>query len=261
MNTAKKPTINFPEKLVNKLAKDSEDWMNYVDLDLPSQITFNDFQRFVINDPQENPKIKKMWNSFSTSQKLKLYNLVVDVLEKKEGSDDLFESVNLSKIAKRLMEDDASKQEKPSQQPEDRFEWENDPHHSRRFEKSDVSWREYDMDMNPQNYRFKEGEEEKLRHTGDVYDREDAAERSRYNRPSYGHSNKSNMVGITFFEVPSGKEEEAKRLGLTQFKSGKFGVKHQFDKNIISVASDREKSMVSSAERTFGKGRYWEPKK
>ena len=108
---------------------------------------------------------------------------------------------------------------------------------------------------------IQEGEEEKLRHTGDVYDREDAAERSRYNRPSYGHSNKSNMVGITFFEVPSGKEEVAKRLGLTQFKSGKFGVKHQFDKNIISVASDREKSMVSSAERTFGKGRYWEPKK
>jgi hypothetical protein len=69
------------------------------------------------------------------------------------------------------------------------------------------------------------------------------------------------MVGITFFEVPSGKEEEAKRLGLIQFKSGKFGVKHQFDKNIISVASDREKSMVSSAERTFGKGRYWEPRK
>ena len=108
---------------------------------------------------------------------------------------------------------------------------------------------------------IQEGEEEKLRYKGDVYDREEAAERSRYNRPSYGHSNKSNMVGITFFEVPSGKEEEAKRLGLTQFKSGKFGVKHQFDKNIISVASDREKSMVSSAERTFGKGRYWEPKK
>jgi hypothetical protein len=108
---------------------------------------------------------------------------------------------------------------------------------------------------------MQEGEEEKLRYKGDIYDREEAAEKARYNRPSYGHSNKSNMVGITFFEVPSGKEEEAKRLGLTQFKSGKFGVKHQFDKNIISVASDREKSMVSSAERTFGKGRYWEPKK
>lgn len=113
---------------------------------------------------------------------------------------------------------------------------------------------------------IQEGEEEEYRPGGKMagqwyQDREDAAERSRYNRPSYGHSNKSNMVGITFFEVPSGKEEEAKRLGLTQFKSGKFGVKHQFDKNIISVASDREKSMVSSAERTFGKGRYWEPKK
>jgi hypothetical protein len=213
MNTAKKPTINFPEKLVNKLAKDSEDWMNYVDLDLPSQITSNDFQRFVINDPQGNPKIKKIWNSLSTSQKLKLYNLVVDVLENQEGSDDLFESANLSKIAKRLM---------------------------------------------------KEGEEEEYRPGGKMagqwyQDREDNAEKERQYKPSYGHSNRSNMVGITFFEVPSGSEKEATRLGLTQFKSGKWGVKHQFDKNIISVASDREKSMVSAAERRFGKGRYWEP--
>ena len=52
-----------------------------------------------------------------------------------------------------LEEGEQQKREEPSKQPEDRFEWENDPYHSRRFEKSDVSWREYDQKMNPQNYR------------------------------------------------------------------------------------------------------------
>jgi len=109
VNTSKKLEVNFPEKLVNKLAKDSEDWMNYVDLDLPSEITASDFEEFVINDPQGNPKIKKMWNSLSPSQKNKLYNLVVDVLEKQEGSDDLFESVNLSEIAKKFIQKELTK--------------------------------------------------------------------------------------------------------------------------------------------------------
>ena len=173
----------------------------------------------------------------------------------------------IRKVITEVMQSNNDINKNDSHKPEEnRFEWENDPYHSRRFEKSDVSWREYDMDMNPQSYRFKEGEEEEYRPGGKMagqwyQDREDNAEKERQYRPSYGHSNRSNMVGITFFEVPSGKEEEAKRLGLTQFKSGKFGVKHQFDKNIISVASDREKSMVSAAERRFGKGRYWEPKK
>ena len=93
-----------------------------------------------------------------------------------------------------------------------------------------------------------EGEEEKL--GGAAYDREDGRS---------GHSNKSNMIGITFFNVPSGKESVAKQFGLTQFKSGKWGFKHRFDPRIVSVASDREKSTISAAERALGKGRYWTP--
>ena len=70
---------------------------------------------------------------------------------------------------------------------------------------------------------------------------------------SGGYSSAPNMVGITFFDVPSGKEEVARKFGLTQLKSGKWGFKHRFDKNIISVASDREKSTVSAAEDIYGK--------
>lgn len=85
--------------------------------------------------------------------------------------------IKLSEIINKLIEGDTSNQEEPSsQQQKNRFEWENDPYHSRRFEKSDVSWREYDMDMNPQNYRVKEGEEEKL--GGSAYDREDREEKA-----------------------------------------------------------------------------------
>lgn len=168
--------------------------------------------------------------------------------------------IKLSEIINKLIEGDTSKQEEPSsQQQKNRFEWENDPYHSRRFEKSDVSWREYDMDMNPQNYRVKEGEEEKMRFPGDAYDREEKAERGEKGNYS-GYSNKPKMAGITFFNVPSGKEAVAKQYGLTQFKSGKWGYKHRVDPQVISVASDREKSAVSAAERVLGKGRYWEPK-
>lgn len=112
-------------------------------------------------------------------------------------------------------------------------DWLNDPKKERDFEKSDVPIDQY----------------EKERGLG------------RYGRGGGGHSSAPNMVGITFFNVPSGKEEEARKVGLTQLKSGKWGFKHRFDKNTISVASDREKSAVSAAEAIFGKGRYWEPKK
>jgi len=77
--------------------------------------------------------------------------------------------------------------------------------------------------------------------------------------PGGGYRRKP-IKGITFFNVPAGKESEATKAGLTQFKSGKWGFKHNFDPQVVSVASDREKSAVSDAEKIFGKGRYWEPK-
>lgn len=64
------------------------------------------------------------------------------------------------KVAKKTLKKE-SDEKKPSQQPEDRYEWEDDPYHSRQFEKSDVSWREYDMKMNPESYRVKEADEKK----------------------------------------------------------------------------------------------------
>ena len=64
------------------------------------------------------------------------------------------------KVAKKTLKKE-SDEKKPSQQPEDRYEWEDDPYHSRQFEKSDVSWREYDMKMNPESYVVKEADEKK----------------------------------------------------------------------------------------------------
>jgi hypothetical protein len=162
----------------------------------------------------------------------------------------------IRKVITEVMQSNNDINKNDSHKPEEnRFEWENDPYHSRRFEKSDVSWREYDMDMNPQSYRFKEGEEEKLYLKGDgnAYDEEEYLTRHLAARPHSRYSNKQNMAGITFFEVPAGKEEEAKRLGLIQFKSGKFGIKHKIGRDYTGA--------VSAAEKIFGKGRYWEPRK
>ena len=72
----------------------------------------------------------------------------------------LEEAKKNKKVAKKTLKKE-SDEKKPSQQPEDRYEWEDDPYHSRQFEKSDVSWREYDMDMNPESYRVKEADEKK----------------------------------------------------------------------------------------------------
>ena len=76
------------------------------------------------------------------------------------------------KVAKKTLKKE-SDEKKPSQQPEDRYEWEDDPYHSRQFEKSDVSWREYDMKMNPESYRVKEADE-KNKPEDDAGDEKDA---------------------------------------------------------------------------------------
>ncbi len=58
-------------------------------------------------------------------------------------------------------------------------------------------------------------------------------------RPAY-----NKPKGYYFYNVPAGKENDAKAAGLMQSKSGKW----------YSTMSN------SWAEKTFGKGRYWEPK-
>jgi hypothetical protein len=137
------------DKLVKYLAKASADHMNYVGLDSPEQIMFNEFEDVIDND--KNPKIKKIWNSMKSGQQEDLYEKVVAVLEKKygDGDDEMYESSKLGEMVKEMN----LEKEPPSPPTKDRFAWEDDPYHSRRFEKSDVSWREYDEMMNPQNYR------------------------------------------------------------------------------------------------------------
>jgi hypothetical protein len=62
------------------------------------------------------------------------------------------------------------------------------------------------------------------------------------------------MVGVTFFNVPAGKEDTARTAGLKQFKSGKWGYKH-FSR---SQTTD-DVRVLKAAEKEFGKGRYWQP--
>lgn len=61
-----------------------------------------------------------------------------------------------------------------------------------------------------------------------------------------GYSNRysDKPKGMYFYNVPQGKEQDAYNLGLKQTKSGKW----------------YSKSPNMSADKQFGKGRYWEPK-
>jgi hypothetical protein len=61
-------------------------------------------------------------------------------------------------------------------------------------------------------------------------------------------------VGYTFFNVPSGKEKEAERLGLQRTKSGKYALAH------IYPDKERYASSIEELEQAFGPGKYWEPK-
>jgi hypothetical protein len=121
-----------------------------------------------------------------------------------------------------------------NQMMQENWDWRDDPKIARDFEKSDVSQDEFERSRGYGRY---------------------SGGRGRYSRPRPAAS----PMRITFFNVPAGKESEASKAGLTQFKSGKWGFKHNFDPQVVSVASDREKSAVSDAEKIFGKGRYWEP--
>jgi len=105
--TGKAPSGENLDKLVKFLAKKSADMMNYVGLDSPEQIQFDQFTDVIEMDVKDQ-KIKKLWDSMNSKQQEKLYNKVVDVLEKKYGSDedaDLYEGQNLSNMAKGMLEE------------------------------------------------------------------------------------------------------------------------------------------------------------
>ncbi len=104
------------------------------------------------------------------------------------------------------------------------YDWRDDPKLSRDWEKSDVSQDEFERSRGFGRYAG-----------------------GRYNRPT-----RTNITGMTFFNVPAGKEQVATSLGLTQTKSGKWGIKHRGDKSL-------DKDKVDAAEKEFGTGRYWQP--
>lgn len=96
-------------KMVDKLARETESWMNYLAVDSPEQIDFTDFVDYVIQDPKTNPRIKNYWNSLRGSQQEALFKKVVSVIEKKYGSDDeMYENISLSKMAKKVIKENKS---------------------------------------------------------------------------------------------------------------------------------------------------------
>jgi hypothetical protein len=100
------------------------------------------------------------------------------------------------------------------------YDWRDDPAMSRAWEKSDVSQDEFE------------------RHKGFA--------KQRPVRMSF--------KGITFFNVPSGKDTLAYEVGLRKLQSGKWGHKHA-----LSGDTAQDKEILNRAEQEFGKGRYWEP--
>ena len=264
----KAPAGGNEAKLIKSLAKKAEDWMNYVDIDSPENISYDDFEEFVINDPK-NKKLQAFWNSMGNKKQENLFYKVVDVLEKKYGDgDDMYEGRNLSNIAKKMIKENKSTPLMLNGKAVDEKSIEIDgvdrrdypdfsdayisaanymdgtPLSDKEIEELDAQNNElvHEKIQDDQLY-MQEGDEEKL--GSSVYDREDREERGQY-------SNKPKMAGITFFNVPSGKESIATQYGLTKTNSGKWGIKHKIGRDYTSA--------VSAAERIFGKGRYWEPR-
>lgn len=254
-------------KLIKSLAKKAEDWMNYVDVDSPENISYDDFEEFVINDPK-NKKLQAFWNSMGNKKQENLFYKVVDVLEKKYGDgDDMYEGRNLSNIAKKMIKENKSTPLMLNGKAVDEKSIEIDGIDRRDYPDfsdayisaanymdgtplSDKEIEELDAQNNglvhekiqDDQLYMQEGEEEKL--GSSAYDKEDKEERGQY-------SNRPKMAGITFFNVPSGKESIATQYGLTQTNSGKWGIKHKIGRDYTGA--------VSAAEKIFGKGRYWQP--
>jgi hypothetical protein len=101
-----------------------------------------------MNNKITNPFLKQLISGISQKA---TQGRITDI-----GWNILEEAKKNKKVVKKSLKKEG--EEKSSQQPEDRFEWENDSYHSRQFEKSDVSWREYDKKMNPESYRVKEAD-------------------------------------------------------------------------------------------------------
>ena len=63
------------------------------------------------------------------------------------------------------------------------------------------------------------------------------------------------VVGRYFYNVPAGREDEAASYGIKQTKSGKWS-KAKYNKSGRTWGFQKD-----LADKAFGNGRYWEPKK
>lgn len=62
------------------------------------------------------------------------------------------------------------------------------------------------------------------------------------------------MIGMFFYNVPAGQEDEAKTLEIKQTSSGKWAMK-RYDKSGRSFLFRKE-----LADKKFGPGKWWQPK-
>jgi len=107
--TMKIPNSNL-DKVIKRIAKDVTDFQNYVDIDAPHDVTADTFYNIVMQDIKD-PVIKKMWVKMDNRQKRNLYGKVKDYLYEKArkenpeyyGDDEMYESIKLTEMAKRMM--------------------------------------------------------------------------------------------------------------------------------------------------------------
>jgi hypothetical protein len=62
------------------------------------------------------------------------------------------------------------------------------------------------------------------------------------------------MIGMFFYNIPNGEEEQARTLEIKQLKSGKWAMK-QYDKSGRSFWFRKQ-----LADEKYGPGKWWEPK-
>lgn len=61
------------------------------------------------------------------------------------------------------------------------------------------------------------------------------------------------LTGMYFFDVKQGQEKDASNLGITKTKKGKWV------KKIYNTSGRTSQNAVDSANKLFGKGKFWMP--
>lgn len=86
------------DAMINALATRAKVWKDSEGQYEPEDITYGEFLNFVVDDPKTGPAIKKLWYSLDRAKQDQIFNKVIDVLYS------MSENVNLSKMAKKMME-------------------------------------------------------------------------------------------------------------------------------------------------------------